>query len=191
MSERPLKNALFCPIPVSDSNFNPRNTKCMDACPIGWLKLSSSLVLDKIKHFSKVSSGFIYTLYNPYLSPTTDCPISFVCSFSMFLKSIILFQIALCLFPNLCHALEPEEILVIANKNFHKSIDMATYYMRKRNIPADNLLKVRVTDKETCSRIDYKVNVAAPVRKYLRRRVRNSYSLSGINVWDSSESGAA
>ena len=36
-----------------------------------WLKLSSSLFLDKIKHFSKVSSGFIYTFYNPYLSPLT------------------------------------------------------------------------------------------------------------------------
>jgi hypothetical protein len=26
---RPLKNALFCPIPASGSNFNPRNTKCI------------------------------------------------------------------------------------------------------------------------------------------------------------------
>jgi len=125
--------------------------------------------LDKIKHFSKVSSGFIYTLYNPYLSPTTDCPISFVCSFSMFLKSIILFHIALCLFPNLCHALEPEEILVIANKTTPKSIDIAKYYMSKRKIPPDNLVEIRVADKETCSRIDYNANVATPVRRYLEK----------------------
>ena len=87
----------------------------------------------------------------------------------MFLKSIILFHIALCLFPNICHALEPKEILVIANKATPKSIDMANYYMRERNIPADNLLEIRVTDKETCSRIDYKVNVAASVRRYLEK----------------------
>jgi len=50
----------------------------------------------------------------------------------MILKSIILFHIALCLIPNLGHALEPEEILVIANKNSHKSIVTAKYYMSKR-----------------------------------------------------------
>ena len=70
---------------------------------------------------------------------------------------------------NLCNALEPEEILVIANKNSHKSVDMAKYYMSKRKIPADNLLEIRVTDKETCSRIDYKTNVAVPVRRYLEK----------------------
>jgi hypothetical protein len=49
---RPLKNAPFCPISLSGSNFNPQNTLC-----IPWLKFSSSLNLNKIEHFSKVS-GF-------------------------------------------------------------------------------------------------------------------------------------
>ena len=31
---RPLKRTPFCPIPVSDSNFNPRNTKCMSVVKI-------------------------------------------------------------------------------------------------------------------------------------------------------------
>ena len=31
---RPLKNILFCPIPVSDSDFNPRNTHCMSVVKI-------------------------------------------------------------------------------------------------------------------------------------------------------------
>jgi hypothetical protein len=30
-----LQNALFCPIPASDSNFNPLNTQCIPACPVG------------------------------------------------------------------------------------------------------------------------------------------------------------
>jgi len=74
----------------------------------------------------------------------------------------------LCLTANLCHALEPEEILVIANKNFHKSIDTAAYYMNKRKIPADNLLEIQVTDKEICSRIDYQDKVLKPIKKYLQ-----------------------
>ena len=32
---RPLQNAPFCPISVSGSNFNPQNTKCIRACPVG------------------------------------------------------------------------------------------------------------------------------------------------------------
>jgi hypothetical protein len=58
---RPLKNPLFYPIFASDSDFNPRNTHCMTACPVGsadrtrWLKSSSFLTLDKTEHFSKVS----------------------------------------------------------------------------------------------------------------------------------------
>jgi hypothetical protein len=32
---RPLRNSSFRPIPVLDSNFNPRNTQCMPACPVG------------------------------------------------------------------------------------------------------------------------------------------------------------
>jgi len=32
---KPLQNAPFCPIPESDSNFNPQNTQCILACPVG------------------------------------------------------------------------------------------------------------------------------------------------------------
>ncbi len=41
-----MQNASFCPISASDSNFNPRNAPCMDACPVGpedrtgWSKFS-------------------------------------------------------------------------------------------------------------------------------------------------------
>jgi hypothetical protein len=58
---RPLQNAPFCPISVSGSNFNPQNTICIRACPVGpedrtgWLKFSPSLNLNKIEHSSKVS----------------------------------------------------------------------------------------------------------------------------------------
>jgi hypothetical protein len=31
---KPLQNASFCPIPSSDSNFNPQNTPCIPAVKI-------------------------------------------------------------------------------------------------------------------------------------------------------------
>jgi uncharacterized protein (TIGR03790 family) len=89
-------------------------------------------------------------------------------TFINFNKALFIWAI-LFLLPNLCNALEPEEILIIANKNSHQSIDTAKYYMSKRKIPADNLIEVRITDKETCSRIDYKSKVATPVRKYFEQ----------------------
>ena len=33
--KRPLQNTPFCPIPASGSNFNPQNTPCIPACPVG------------------------------------------------------------------------------------------------------------------------------------------------------------
>ena len=72
--------------------------------------------------------------------------------------------------PEPCPALEPAEILVIANRNAARSVGLAKYYMIKRNIPEKNLVKVWVTDKETCSRSDYEKKILPPVRRYLTQK---------------------
>lgn len=96
---------------------------------------------------------------------------SYTVSTDFFRRSFnIVFLLAmLFLLPNLCNALDPEEILVIANRNAHKSVDIAKYYMKKRKIPEHNLIMVRVTDTETCSRSDYQKKVALPVRRYIEQ----------------------
>ncbi len=66
-------------------------------------------------------------------------------------------------------ALTPDQILVIANKNAFGSINLAKYYMEKRGIPERNLLKLWVTDRETCSREDYEKKVVPKVRDYLSK----------------------
>jgi uncharacterized protein (TIGR03790 family) len=82
----------------------------------------------------------------------------------------ILFLLTMfCFLPTLCSALEPEEILVIANKNSQTGIDVAKYYMKERKIPPKNLILVTTTTKEICRRVDYRSQVAKPVRKYLKR----------------------
>ena len=68
----------------------------------------------------------------------------------------------------LVHALEPNQILVVANLNVAGGLRVAKDYMEKRAIPDGNLLALRLTDKETCSREEYNQKVAMPVRKYLR-----------------------
>jgi uncharacterized protein (TIGR03790 family) len=68
-----------------------------------------------------------------------------------------------------CAALEPAEVLVIANGSVSDSVKLAKYYMEKRGIPSSNLLKLRVPDKESCSRENYDQLVAKPVRRWLEK----------------------
>ncbi len=69
--------------------------------------------------------------------------------------------------PALCLALEPHEVLVIANTNAAKSVGLARYYMKQRNIPAENLVQLWITDKETCSREDYEKKAVPRIRNFL------------------------
>lgn len=64
-------------------------------------------------------------------------------------------------------ALEPHEVVVIANSSASNSVELAEYYMAKRGIPPANLIKLRVKGKELCSREDYDSRVAGPVREWL------------------------
>jgi uncharacterized protein (TIGR03790 family) len=64
-------------------------------------------------------------------------------------------------------ALEPDEILVVANTNAAKSKGLARYYMKKRQIPNKNLVLLFMTDKETCSREEYETKAIPPIRRFL------------------------
>ena len=71
------------------------------------------------------------------------------------------------LFPSTSPALEAGELLVVANRNAQGSIGLARYYMDKREVPQENLLKIFVTDDETCTRVDYDQLIARPIREKL------------------------
>ncbi|MFA5902749.1 MAG: TIGR03790 family protein [Desulfobacula sp.] len=80
------------------------------------------------------------------------------------------------------YALEPEEVLVIANTNAAKSKGLAQYYMKKRQIPEKNLVLLFMTDKETCSREEYEKKAIPPIRRFLDRNkgIRAIVSVFGI-----------
>jgi uncharacterized protein (TIGR03790 family) len=68
-----------------------------------------------------------------------------------------------------CYAMIPEEILVIANSRMSGSVDIAQYYMEKRNIPKSHLLKLSLSLKETMSREEYDRKLKKPVLAVLSR----------------------
>jgi uncharacterized protein (TIGR03790 family) len=84
-----------------------------------------------------------------------------------------------------CWALEPVEILVLANRNASSSIGLAKHYMQTRGIPEENLVRLWVTDEEWCSRKEYEKKVLEPLRKFIRehparKRIRCVVTVYGI-----------
>ena len=78
----------------------------------------------------------------------------------MLIKRPIMFLLVIHLvwsffFLTACLALEANELLVVANRNARGSIGVAKDYMEKRDVPKENLLRIFVTDAETCIREDY------------------------------------
>ncbi len=65
------------------------------------------------------------------------------------------------------HALTADELLIVANSAVPESVDLARYYMLKRNVPKKNLLVLGTSAKEQIGRNDYDRQVARPVRKFL------------------------
>lgn len=88
----------------------------------------------------------------------------------------------LLLWPLSASALEPAEVAVVANRFVEESVDLARYYMEKRGIPKENLIKIDTTEKESCSREDYDEDIAEPVRDFLHKRpdIRCLVTLYGV-----------
>jgi len=67
-------------------------------------------------------------------------------------------------------ALQPEQILLVANRAVTDGIELARYYQQQREIPYSNLLLVKMTDQEGCSREEYRGKLLEPLRKALVAR---------------------
>jgi uncharacterized protein (TIGR03790 family) len=69
-------------------------------------------------------------------------------------------------------ALEPDEILVIANRDVAASGRIARYYCKKRAVPDENILSLSLGKSlnDAISREDYEKRLAEPIRKELSTR---------------------
>jgi len=70
--------------------------------------------------------------------------------------------------PFTARALEPDEIVVVANGQESDGVGLARFYMKKRGIPNGNLLVIRTAANEGIDRHFYDDEIAAPVRKFLK-----------------------
>ncbi len=81
---------------------------------------------------------------------------------SMLLSSFLLTATA--------QALEPGEVLVLANVNASSSLKLAKYYMQQRGIPEENLVRLSTVTSERCSRDEFETKIRRPLRSFLGKR---------------------
>ncbi|MDD5134285.1 MAG: TIGR03790 family protein [Phycisphaerae bacterium] len=76
------------------------------------------------------------------------------------------------LFAGCCFALEPSQILIIANSDVNESVLLADYYSKSRAVPAENILKIPLGSNlsEQMSRKQYDKVLAPAVRKELTEK---------------------
>jgi uncharacterized protein (TIGR03790 family) len=75
----------------------------------------------------------------------------------------------LLLVPSFTLALEPADILIVSNKDWKESQDVAKHYAEKRKVPAANILELGLPKTEDISRADYDAKLAGPIREALAR----------------------
>lgn len=85
----------------------------------------------------------------------------------MLLRVAALALVSLFLLVQPAWATGSEAILILANRNKAKSLEVAKHYSAMRNIPADQILELDCSDKEQILRADFDKTIAAPVKAYL------------------------
>ena len=68
------------------------------------------------------------------------------------------------------HALEPSQVLVLANRDVPVSSEVAKMYRQARQIPQENVLSLHLGESRYISREQYIVRIAQPLKKHLEER---------------------
>lgn len=78
--------------------------------------------------------------------------------------------ILITLSPLSAQALEPDEIVVVANSQESDGVQLAKFYMKQRNIPDKNLLIIATAANEGINRDYYDDEIASPIRSFLKNK---------------------
>jgi len=86
------------------------------------------------------------------------------------IKKLFVLIALFCLQAAFCFALQPEQILIIANADVNESIQIAEYYCQKRAVPVNNILKIHLGNNlaEQITRQNYDSILAAAIRNEIR-----------------------
>jgi uncharacterized protein (TIGR03790 family) len=74
-----------------------------------------------------------------------------------------------CAWPAAGEAITPDQLLIVANRLVPESVRLAQYYMKKRNVPPENIVQIETSRKEQIGREQFEREVASPVRGFLTK----------------------
>jgi uncharacterized protein (TIGR03790 family) len=77
--------------------------------------------------------------------------------------------LALVVVPSGARALSARDLVIVFNRNLPESRDVAAYYAKKRQVPADHLLGVEVPTSEGMAREDFDQKLVPPVKARVER----------------------
>ncbi|WP_456430737.1 TIGR03790 family protein [Thermosulfuriphilus sp.] len=63
-----------------------------------------------------------------------------------------------------------DRVLVVANKNSPDSLEVAHYYLKRRQIPKDHLLVIETSEKEEISRREFEESIKIPIARFIEAR---------------------
>jgi len=66
-------------------------------------------------------------------------------------------------------ALTADQLLIVTNKRVPESGQLARYYMKRRSVPAKNLVQLDTQEIEDISRQEYEREIAGPIRDFLAK----------------------
>jgi len=74
------------------------------------------------------------------------------------------------------YAIEPEEILVVANGDIGQSVELAKYYCKRRSVPKENIISLKLGKSlaDRISRLDYDKKIAGVIREKLKIKKYNN-----------------
>ncbi len=78
-------------------------------------------------------------------------------------------DVCLALLPLAAFGQTADNVLVVANSNSRVSVDVADYYIKKRQIPADHLVTVTTSTADQISRAEFEATIQGPIATWLRR----------------------
>ncbi|MBN1764639.1 MAG: TIGR03790 family protein [Sedimentisphaerales bacterium] len=98
---------------------------------------------------------------------------------------VILFTCCLVFSLNPCAGLAPDEIALVVNSTSPDSMDVAQYYCQKRAVPADHIISVPMSDRESINRKDYIEKIAPAIRERLgqpdlKDKIKCLITVSGV-----------
>ncbi|NBT62053.1 MAG: TIGR03790 family protein, partial [Planctomycetia bacterium] len=67
-------------------------------------------------------------------------------------------------------ALEPQNIMIVANKDMPESISVARHYALKRKVPDENIILLSLPKGEDILRVDFETKLAEPLREALKSK---------------------